>query len=668
MHHLAPPVRPDSTRPARPRPRRAARPLAEVCEARALLATVTLSGPGPITALTLADDGTFQVRRSGFGNGQVFPAEGAPGDAGIFVRTADGAVYGPNLSFRPRTAMGPTNAQGLTPTELSKSADGTSATLRATNGAAASHPFAITQVTTYHAGDEHFRVDTTLANPGPSPLVIDVFAAADLYLASSDKGVGYRDPATGAVGGEDVTGTYRIFVQPETAGGGLAPTSFQEAKFSALWQAIGTGGHLDGTILGPGGPAPHDADPNYLDNGAGLEWRSITIAPGAEARLAYYWSFGGQRSVDPSAPPVDPAIDASPVPDLDARAGVAFTAPVATFTVTGDPGAIIAGIDWGDGTSGPGTIASDGQGRQQVIGTHTYATTGSRSVVVSLTSASGTSATATSTVRVSAVDPTTPPTVAVTGALDPASDSGASNADGITNVTRPTFRGRATPGAMVALTATPAVGAAVPLGTATADAAGAWAVTPMAALADATYQVHAAATLGGTTATAHLAPLVIDTVAPTAQSLTVDPRTGRIGLELRDAGAGLDPRTLAELANFQLVRAVSPRPVPIGLNLADAGVQAAGTSAMVRLRTTSGRIGHGLRYQFRATSGGTAGVRDLAGNALDGEYRGRFASGNGQAGGDFRIGIATDGVKVLPYQTVPSAPTGPARVARRRGR
>jgi hypothetical protein len=36
----------------------------------------------------------------------------------------------------------------------------------------------------------------------------------------------------------------------------------------------------------------------------------------------------------------------------------------------------------------------------------------------------------------------------------------------------------------------------------------------------------------------------------------------------------------------------------------------------------------------------SGGIRDLVGNALDGEFRGTFPSGNGQAGGDF--------VSVLP--------------------
>ncbi len=515
------------------------------------MATVTLGGAGPITVLTLADDGTFQVERTGLSNGQIFPASAAPGNAGIFVRTADGTVFGADGSSHP--AMSGANSVALTPVELTKAADGGSATFRATNGAGATHPFGLTQITTYRPGNEYFRVDTTLTNPGTTPLVLDVFTAADLFLAESDDGVGYHDPATGAVGGEDATGTYRIFVQPDTAGGGLASTAYREAAFGAIWSTIGTGGHFDNTILGPTGPAPYNADPNYLDNGAGLEWQSVTIAPGGQAHLAYYWSFGAIRSVVP-----------------------------------------------------------------------------------------------------------------LSGGLDPASDSGRSQSDGITNVTRPTFRGLASPGATVTVFATPGGGGEGVLGTATADATGAWAVTPAGAMADGTYQMRAAAALaGGEPATVTLAPLVIDTAGPTIAGLTVDPRRGLLTLDVRDQGGGVDLPSLADPAHYQFVRAVAPRPVVIGLTWADPGVQPNGTGAIVGLRTTSGRIGHGLRYQLLASAGAPgSGIRDLAGNALDGEYRGRFASGNGQAGGDFRIGIATDGVKVLPYRTV-AAPAPVRMIATR---
>lgn len=738
---------------SRTRHARALRPELEACETRALLATVTLTSPGPITALTLADDGTFQVRRGDLVSGQVFPSEIAPGDAGLFVRTADGTVFGPNLTGRPRTAMDPTGAVALRPLELTRSSDGTTASFRADNANRPGSPqFTVSQVTTYRAGDEHFRVDTTLTNPGTTPLVLDVFAAADIYLASSDKGVGYYEPVSGAVGGEDRTGTYRIFVQPETGGGQVAPSAYQEGPFRAIWQTIGGGGHFDSTVLGPTGPAPYTNDPNYLDNGAGLQWRELTVAPGTQAKLAYYWSFGSERSV---TPPATPTIEAQPVPDLQAFAGVAFTAPVATFTVTGDPGAIIATIAWGDGSTSTGTFGNDSQGRQQVVGTHTYATAGDRPVVVTLRSASGAQATATSTARVavtgiagSASDltatagvpftaslvrlavsgPIVPPSTAqiawgdgtsgtgqvvaapgggyevigshtyaqaghfpfevtvpnpgatqtwgasahvtaapvdpptVQGGLDPASDSGVSNTDGITHVIRPAFQGVATPGAAIVLRTLPGPGIqpGSVLGTTTAGPDGRWRLVPEAALADGPYRLQVEASLAGQTTTQNLPTLVIDTQAPTVAGLTVDPRQGRLGLSFRDAGGGLDLATLGDLARYQFVRAVASGPLTYGLRLVGPATPGADGLATVGLQTASGRIGHGWRFQLWVRSDAASGVRDLAGNALDGEYRGRFPSGDGRPGGDFGIGVPTDGRKVLPYRVLPS---GPARVA-----
>ncbi len=77
----------------------------------------------------------------------------------------------------------------------------------------------------------------------------------------------------------------------------------------------------------------------------------------------------------------------------------AFTVPVATFT-DGNPttplGDFTASIDWGDGTTSAGTIASPGT----VEGAHTYASHGTYSVKVTVSDSGGSSGSATDTVDV----------------------------------------------------------------------------------------------------------------------------------------------------------------------------------------------------------------------------------------------------------------------------
>ena len=73
-------------------------------------------------------------------------------------------------------------------------------------------------------------------------------------------------------------------------------------------------------------------------------------------------------------------------------------------------------------------------------------------------------------------------------------------------------------------------------------------------------------------------------------------------------------------------------------------------------------------------------IADRAGNALDGEFRGTFPSGNGIAGGNFRARLVYNGRTVLAPQALPAGaqlqstsvepPAGPLGLAgsSRRGR
>lgn len=634
-------------------PRRlASRPEPEALDARQLLSSVTLTSTGPITALTVGDDGSFQVVRHDFSQGQVFPTDSAPGDAGIFFRQADGTVVGLDLASRLRSQALKTHSKGLHPLSLTTSDDGRSVLLVADNrddGNTLGNHFTLNQVTTYDTGDDYFRVENTLRNDGTTPLTLDVFAAADIYLADSDTGIGYRDAPSGAVGAEDATHQYRIFIQPDGKGS-LAPSHYQEGFFDDLWAAIGSGGHFDDSI-----------DPDDLDDGAGLEWQAVTVEPGQSVKIAYYWSFGSILFVPPRETLAAQGLT------FPATAGLPFDGLTATFTTdAANPLAtdFEATIDWGDGsTTTPGAvIVSADAGRFEVHGSHTYALAGNYPVHITIQGPHGSSVIAQSTAHV--VD-STPLDPGLSGRLDPASDRGLSDSDGITNQDRPTFRGLATPGSVVTLLAGPS-DPNTPLdvlGQATAGADGSWTITAGQPLTDGSYRVFAAMRLGDMDRSITLfdpgQPLVIDTVGPRVIGLTVAPRRGQLLLSLRDDRSGLDPTSLAIPSPYDLTRRSRPRfqhfPLQVGLSALNG--PNGGREASILLTTASGRIGHGLRYVLTASS---SALRDMAGNPLDGEFTRSFPTGDGRPGGDFRAWIRTDGRKTLPL-----LPAGPlARPAR----
>ena len=107
---------------------------------------------------------------------------------------------------------------------------------------------------------------------------------------------------------------------------------------------------------------------------------------------------------------------------------------------------------------------------------------------------------------VAAAAPTTPDLVA-------ASDSGVSNTDNLTNVTKPTFTGTAEAGSTVSL-----FDGTTAIGTGNATSAGVWTITASAALANGTHGITAKATdVAGNVSIASAALAVtIDTKAPAA--------------------------------------------------------------------------------------------------------------------------------------------------------
>jgi hypothetical protein len=321
--------------------------------------------------------------------------------------------------------------------------------------------------------------------------------------------------------------------------------------------------------------------------------------------------------------------------------------PVATFT-SSSPTATIstfsALINWGNGSpmSAGSVTQPGGIGTAfNVVGSHTYADSlvnggsGAFTVTVHVTDKQGASVSVNNVVNVADVP------INLGGFLDPASDSGASNTDGITNVNHPSFFGFSEPGSTIRLFATAAGGSPTLIAQGTTDASGYWTASSFVTLADGSYTVAADALdkTGHTTATAAVrtvtgaSTFVIDTVGPKVTSVRFDRLGGQILVTFQDDRSGMDLTTVRDASTYQLSKNRQTFP---GTYIVTALIPQSGASptapVVVPVVINNGKPLRGGKYVFTVRSGG---VRDVAGNALDGEFYGVFSSGNNVPGGDF---------------------------------
>ena len=224
------------------------------------------------------------------------------------------------------------------------------------------------------------------------------------------------------------------------------------------------------------------------------------------------------------------------------------------------------------------------------------------------------------------------------GVLNPASDSGVSNTDAVTNVVQPNFLGAASePGAVVFLYATPQGGAPVLIGQATVASNGAWSITSNVALADAAYVIRAQAYDASGNDVSPLATiaanLVVDTIGPRIADARLAYFNGRAIVVMEDfggvsnAGAGLVHATLVNPGNYQFsMLRLSPRGPLVGPRWPVTAVQIQpGTSVGPQLATVQINNGRPIRPGRHlldvspATLDNPLGVRDVAGNDLEGQ-------------------------------------------------
>ena len=479
-------------------------------------------------------------------------------------------------------------------------------------------------------------VDNAGASTTPSPIAAQA-TVADAPLAA------HGSPIVATEGK-----AFRGVVATLTDADPLATIAdFPAGSVSIDW---GDGSAIDATSVvvtqpgGPGSPFVVTAGHLFVEEGSASFTTTITDA-------------GGVRSV---ATALASIIDAPPTaaaaqPSVTVTEGGVLSGAVATFSENfgTNPEALgdyTATIDWGDGTPPTeGTIvATAAPGVFQVTGLHTYSDSnvniggtpsvpsGSFPISVLVRDDGGTSLLIANTATVNDV------AITLAGQLNPTSDSGASNGDAITNVNQPNFFGRSEPGSIVQVFARPSTGGAATLvGQAATDSSGFWSITTNL-LADGSYVVIASAIdrFGHTTASTTIEPashpLVIDTVGPKVTSVSFDRVSGQIDVTFQDDRSGLDQRTVVDAANYSFSKRHTRTPGTYKVNVISATPSSATGLEQVVLTINDARQLRGGIYTLTILSASAGnGIRDVAGNALDGEFYGFFPSGNNVAGGNF---------------------------------
>jgi hypothetical protein len=302
---------------------------------------------------------------------------------------------------------------------------------------------------------------------------------------------------------------------------------------------------------------------------------------------------------------------------ISAVQGFPFHGTVASFTepnVYAKASEFQAQITWGDGKQGTGVV-SGGGGQFTVTASHTFAVA-SNGMSFSVTGLHGGGSNATSFSSAHVLVP-------LSGAMLRASDSGMSNTDGITNVTRPIFTGRGEPGSTISIFAAPTSNpsATTQVGHGGTDSSGNWAVQ-ISPLGAGSYRITASMTDSRTSQTVQTVPLpatpsggplIIATTGPTVSSVSLNPQLGQLHIVFQTSLASMNLAGLVNPANYELA-------LPAGL-----GLQPFSATGLVASPGPNGQLSVTISYNLgrKAAAGGyvvilhAAGLTDLAGNILN---------------------------------------------------
>ncbi|HYL05153.1 MAG TPA: hypothetical protein VE075_03885 [Thermoanaerobaculia bacterium] len=248
--------------------------------------------------------------------------------------------------------------------------------------------FAVVGQHTY-ADDGTFTVTVTISDVSPGT---GTATATDTATVTESDVLSGTPVSFAALAGTSFTGTVATFTDSYT---GNVPSDFTA---TINWGDATTSA---GTITGGG--ASYTVSGTHTYAGSGTFVVTVTLSDDAPGTAT--------AQVTSTAHVAGAGLNAFPQ-TFAATEGVAFNGVVANFTDSRGgalPGDFTASINWGDGNTTPGTIASTGTGTFSVSGTHTYGDEGSFSVPVQVTdNVSAMTASTTSTANVAEGDALTP--------------------------------------------------------------------------------------------------------------------------------------------------------------------------------------------------------------------------------------------------------------------
>ena len=353
------------------------------------IGTITDSGGGTFAVMgqhTYADEGTFSATVS------IFDQE--PGTGFASVTDTATITEADVLSGTPRTFSAPAGTSFTTTvanfmdtltsavaSDLTATIDWGDATTSAGTVSGGGGSFQVSGTHTY-ASTGNFPVVVTLSDDAPGTASAQVTSTAQVAAGLAVTATPFSTPEA-----VPFNGTVATFSD--------ADPSKTAASFTVTidW---GDGTTTPGTVSGGSGSFTVTGQHTYADEGA-FSFTVTVTETGAGGATA---SSSATATVTESD-----ALSGSPA-TFSATATQPFSGVVATFTDTNTAnvaGDLTATIDWGDGTTSSGTV-SGGGGTFTVSGSHTYASSGSFPVVVTLTDDSPGTATAqvTSTANVAA--------------------------------------------------------------------------------------------------------------------------------------------------------------------------------------------------------------------------------------------------------------------------
>jgi hypothetical protein len=240
-------------------------------------------------------NGSVQVFHRDYAQGAAY----GPGASGAFIAVGQD-VYGPAMAagpfFNPLT---PVSNRGPTGAGTAGDPFRIVTTQRLEGSGAA---LDVVQTVSYVNDEEHFRLDWQITSRGDAQTCFKLYHAADLFFADDDRGRGYYDADSGAVGGFNQDRDWFMVFVP------LTPADhYGEAFYSSIWADVSSARDLDDGV-----------DDGYVDNGVALQWDRC-LGAGESVTISDRWSFGtSERDAvggQPRGGPIDVWVRDSPEDD-----------------------------------------------------------------------------------------------------------------------------------------------------------------------------------------------------------------------------------------------------------------------------------------------------------------------------------------------------------------